>query len=318
MFIKARQLVFGFISAAVLLACQPEASTQNTTENQSLTEQTRSTPQVQSSAAHLLGHAVQVKSPQQIVSSRPDVFEIFRIPSAPQVLILDFSDLRQQGDMLNRLAAFHELAGFSRQEILSDQAIKAQLNQEQREWESVYYGHDYSAQELAAFFNQIQAQALPLSSSEQFLLQLLLREGLIKKGDQDYQASEPAQSLISLSEDKDWRSQQKSDQIRLFLLAHEIRHGLYDTNSAYRKACHDFWNGLAYSQQAAFRESLALMHYDPSQEDLMINETQAYLLSNTQSLESIRLSLQELLQIKKQLLLSLPPESLSLAVELED
>ncbi len=309
----------GFAIALTGLACQSQSQQKSEQASQSQGNAHGSTvlPKAQSSAEHLLGHAVQIKSPAEIINSNPDIFELFRLPTAPQILILDFSSLSQQADMLNRLAVFLEVAGFSHQQVLKEHAIKAQLIQNGREWKSVYYGHDYSASDLARFFNQLSSQGLKPNASEQFLLQLILREGLIKNDGQQYLAAEPIQSLISISENSELDALPNRDQIRLYGLAHEIRHGLYFTNAAYKQACTDFWNGLAYSQKTAFRESLARLHYDPKLEDLMINETQAFLLSNTNSFDQISLSIQELLQLKKQLLLQLPPQFLPLALEIE-
>jgi hypothetical protein len=63
-------------------------------------------------------------------------------------------------------------------------------------------------------------------------------------------------------------------------LYHETRHGLYFTEPTYARACREYWNGvLSADQREAFRLALLSMDYDSADEELMINEWQAYVLT---------------------------------------
>jgi hypothetical protein len=61
------------------------------------------------------------------------------------------------------------------------------------------------------------------------------------------------------------------------VVSHEILHAQYFTMPAYRQAIDAYWRGLSEAQRAAVRAVLA-GGYDTSNEELMANEFQAYVL----------------------------------------
>ena len=68
-------------------------------------------------------------------------------------------------------------------------------------------------------------------------------------------------------------------QLRETILRHELSHGEFFTNDAYRHYCEQFWHtNLSERERLLFRNFLSQAGYDPSDETLMINETQAYLM----------------------------------------
>jgi hypothetical protein len=66
---------------------------------------------------------------------------------------------------------------------------------------------------------------------------------------------------------------------RATILHHELSHGAYFTDPAYAAYARDFWlNVLTEAQRAGFRRFLGSEGYDETNEDLMLNEAQAYLV----------------------------------------
>ena len=69
------------------------------------------------------------------------------------------------------------------------------------------------------------------------------------------------------------------DAARATILHHELSHGAYFTDPAYAAYAQDFWlNVLTEAQRAGFRHFLGGEGYDTTNEDLMLNEAQAYLI----------------------------------------
>src|SRR4030095_10317583 len=67
--------------------------------------------------------------------------------------------------------------------------------------------------------------------------------------------------------------------LRDTMLHHEVSHGEFFTNPAYRAHCERFWRErLNETERALFRSFLTNYGYDPADETLMINEMQAYLM----------------------------------------
>ena len=63
------------------------------------------------------------------------------------------------------------------------------------------------------------------------------------------------------------------------ILLHELSHAEYYTNIHYRKFCQRFWQEiLTQEQRNAFKRFLANANYSVNNEELLINETQAYLM----------------------------------------
>jgi hypothetical protein len=63
------------------------------------------------------------------------------------------------------------------------------------------------------------------------------------------------------------------------VLRHEIGHGHYFTIPGFAEHVHAVWrHRFSEAERAAFRAFLAREGYDPTNEDLLANETMAYLL----------------------------------------
>jgi hypothetical protein len=63
------------------------------------------------------------------------------------------------------------------------------------------------------------------------------------------------------------------------VLLHELSHGEYFTNAAYRAHCWDYWRKqLTERERQLFRAYLEKLDYNTRDEELMVNETQAVLM----------------------------------------
>jgi hypothetical protein len=71
------------------------------------------------------------------------------------------------------------------------------------------------------------------------------------------------------------------------VVSHEILHAQYFTTPAYRQAIDAYWRGLSEAQRAAIRARFA-GSYDTSDEELMANELQAYVLMSGAERSNLR------------------------------
>jgi hypothetical protein len=194
---------------------------------------------------------------------------IFRFTANPAVLVLDFGSLHAQGAMLNRIAALVEKSGLPRDRVLDDAALEQAIHASGSTADTYYYGHDYRAADLARFFTLAARDAIPLTPQERWL------RGLVE--DQGWMAPQAVGALISLPRAGSETSLDAAG--RATILRHELSHGEYFTTPAYAAWTREFWQKiLSPHDRDMFRRFLAGEGYDASQEDLMMNETQAYLM----------------------------------------
>ena len=204
-----------------------------------------------------------------ILADQPERLSVFRFTPNPRVLVLDFPSLRQQGLMLNRIAALVEKAGQPRDRVLTDAELDAAIRAANETIESYYYGHDYRAADLARFFALASRDHVVLTLEEEQLRGLLRQEGWL--------VGEAVGALISIPR---VGSEQFIDATaRATILHHELSHGEYFTNPAYAAFTARFWrSAMTEDDRARFRFFLGNQGYDTGQDDLMMNEMQAYLM----------------------------------------
>ena len=194
---------------------------------------------------------------------------VFRLADNPRVLVLDFASLREQGEMLNRVAALVEKAGMPRDHVLTDSELDAAIHANGDTVETFYLGHDYAASALARFFERADSQRITLDPQEEKLRTLLREEGWLTE--------DVTAGLISLpAVGSDPRI---TASVRGAILRHELSHGEFFSNPAYAEYVHDFWlKHLTGQERAGVRAFLAREEYDVGEEELMYNEMQAYLM----------------------------------------
>lgn len=227
-----------------------------------------STPAPAPAPAQAPGEAIRPASEAEIAAHDPERLTVFRFAPNPRILVLDFPDLAEQGRMLNRVAALIEKAGLPRDRVLPDAELDAAIRASGSDPATYYYGHDYSAAELVRFFALADRDKVTLTAEEERLRRLLHQEG--------WTNGSPG-ALISIP-------RAGSDPLvdraaRATILHHELSHGEYFTSPAYAAYATAFWRTeMRPEDRAAFRRYLAGDGYDDSDEDLMINEGQAYLM----------------------------------------
>ena len=188
------------------------------------------------------------------------------------ILVIDYPDLKLQGSAFNRMAAFIEKAGLPRDRVLGDQELSAAILGEGATPETYYYGHDYRIADVARFFATADRQRLELGPEEERLRGLLAGLGKLNQT--------AAGAIISIPREGSDPFVDASG--RMSLLRHELSHGEYFTNPAYAEYCRHFWaDVMTETDRAGFRKFLTQQGYDPTDDDLLINETQAHLMHTT-------------------------------------
>jgi len=200
------------------------------------------------------------------------------------VLVIEFPNLTEQGQTMNRLAAFFEKRAGNRDHLLDDTELARLVKSSNDNVATFFFGHDYTSDQLARFFTLAEKQHLVLNGEEMRLRTHLLAEYVIKpKADGSYfsPSDQAVVSFTALQADDPATPQDETvdAQRRESVLRHELSHGEYFTNPAYRRQCQDFWHKtLSEAEREQFRHYLTGIDYDPKDEDLMINETQALLM----------------------------------------
>jgi hypothetical protein len=189
--------------------------------------------------------------------------EWFAWSASPPVLVLVSGTYALQEGYFKRLAFFVEKTGY-RGQILTDDELAGQHG-----WNA----HDYDAPDLAKFFTLARSQSFPLNKRELELLDHLVAAGiLVKVGTSSYEARNGA--VLGVSAESPLA-------LRQLLFTHEAFHGLYFTTPEFRQGVRDLWNQLSPVTKTTFRSFLAFSQYDPTNEALMINEFQSYVLQQS-------------------------------------
>jgi hypothetical protein len=194
---------------------------------------------------------------------------VFRFKANPRILVLDFASLRDQGRMLNRAAALVEKSGLPRDRLLSDVELDDAVRAAGDTVETFYYGHDYGAPSLVRFFSLAERENIPLTDEEEALRHLLNQDGWF----------EPNQRAGLISIPRVGADEHVTRRARATILHHELSHGEYFTNPAYAAFVQHFWKQtLSEPEREQIRTHLQSLGYDSTQDDLMENEAQAYLM----------------------------------------
>ncbi len=193
---------------------------------------------------------------------------VFRFAPNRAVLVLDFSSMEEQGLMLDRVAALVEKAGEPHGRVLTTAELDRAIRASGDTIATYYYGHDYSAAELARFFALARAEHRHLRPQEKALRALLRQAGYLKPGAVGAVISLPHAGAIAGLDGT----------MRRAILVHELSHGELFTTPAYHAYAERFWNGpLGAQGRAIFTAFLGRQGYDTTLHLLMVNETQAYM-----------------------------------------
>ncbi len=221
----------------------------------------------------------------EILQAAPSAeWQWWRYKDNDAVLVIEFPDLREQGMAMNRLAAMFEKRGGRRDRLLTDTEMTQLLRRSGDSVGSFYQGHDYRAVDLARFFSLAASQAARLNPQEERLRELLVDTAVMQPAANGGYTALGVQAVISFTAvQADNPSTPLNEQVdslrRETVLRHELSHGEFFTDPAYRDYCVAFWQrSLSDAQRRTFRRYLESIGYDPNDEELMANETQAYLM----------------------------------------
>lgn len=194
---------------------------------------------------------------------RGNDYELFEWDRFPGVLIMDISTYAVQDDFLRRIAFFVEKSGYKGR-LMSDDFLKNQHG---------YNAHDYRAESLADFFEQVRQENFPINAREKLLREILVKNEIIKQ-DSDGKFIAGKGALISVS-------QESPMYLRTTFIAHEGWHGIYFVDENFRNAVASIYytldeNTLAYLKK--YFQVTPTLNYDVNDDYLMKNEFMAYML----------------------------------------
>jgi hypothetical protein len=193
---------------------------------------------------------------------------MLRFAGNPAVFVLDFPNLAQQGAALNRVAALVEKAGLPRDRVLEQAELAAAIAAAGDTAETFYYGHNYRGADLARFFELATRDGLALTLEEAWVReQLGVARALVQR--------ETEIAILSVAAP----GAQIDESARASILRHELGHGWFATRPAYAEHVREAWKSdFSEAERAAFRAFLAREGYDTTDDRLMMDEAQAYLL----------------------------------------
>lgn len=216
---------------------------------------------------------------QQILDARSPALQVFDYSGRQPVFIFDFPTLAEQGHTFNRMVALVERIGLARARVLNDAELAEFIRTTGKTEYTFAYGNDFLVSELVVFFNLAEHNNIALNEDEQRLRSFLFGQGLIRERYGFLQARQPNAVILSIPQEKRGGGEPPVDAAaRRTILTHELSHAEYYTNPDYRAWCRKFWQEtLTERQRQKLRAFLARSGYDPANEELMINEAQAYL-----------------------------------------
>ena len=193
---------------------------------------------------------------------------LLRYAGNPAVFVMDFPTLEAQGAALNRFAALVEKAGMPRERVLNEVEMADAIARNGDTAATFYYGHNYRGTDIARFFRLAAQVGATLRPEEAWVeRQFHQARSLLPEGQEIVMLSIAAPDARM---EPSWRAT---------ILRHELGHGLFGTTPAYAAHIHRVWRErFTEAERAAFRDFLGREGYDTGIEQLMVDETQAYLL----------------------------------------
>lgn len=205
---------------------------------------------------------------------------VYALAGRQPIFIIDFPSLAEQGRMFNRIVALIERMGIGKARVLDDQELMQFIRSTGKTEYTFAYGNDLLVSELTIFFNLAEHGSIALNVEERALRQFLIDQGLIRERFGFLQAIHPNAVILSIPQEQSGRNNVPavSRLARETILTHELAHAEYYANPLYRAWCWKFWReGMTEKQREKMRQFLAKHGYEPENEELMVNENQAYL-----------------------------------------
>lgn len=195
-------------------------------------------------------------------------FEFYNWTLDENVFFFDFADYKIQNEFFTRLAFFVEKAGY-KGTLVSDYFVENKHG---------YNAHDYKADDLARFFNEVKKQNFKLNKRELLLKSLLLQNKIIFVLDDGTYGCDKnnMKCVISIS-------RESYPATRLSLMAHEAWHGLYFSQENFRNFVESRFNCFdpkTLEFLIGYWQSQPSLSYDKTDDYLMKNEFMAYILQH--------------------------------------
>ncbi|MBR0655401.1 hypothetical protein [Plastoroseomonas arctica] len=208
---------------------------------------------------------VPVLDEQSLLAHAAPIARLFRLRENPLVFILDFPSLDEQGAAMNRLAALVEKAGQPRDRVLDDAALARAISEAGDTAATYYYGHNYRASDIDRFFALAWRDRVTLTPGEEWLrLQHATARELV--GDVDF-------AVLSIP----GVERRVDASMRAAILHHEIGHGHFFTRPSFAAHVNRVWREVfTEAERASFRRFLSSEGYDAQLEEVMVNETMAF------------------------------------------
>ncbi len=218
---------------------------------------------------------------QTILNSRNNGLVVWQYADNANIYVFDFPNLTQQGRTFNRVTHLTEQFNEPYKRVLSIDEILKYMEAVRRTQADFAFGHDVLVSELVLFFNLAERDKLELFAEEVVLRDFAIGQGLMKVWRGIYQALKPDVVILSIPQIQEKRENEPrvSELARRAIFTHEISHGEYYANPYYAKYCQRFWfQVLNDEQREVFKNFLSKYNYAVNEEELLINEMQAYLL----------------------------------------
>ena len=216
-----------------------------------------------------------------ILDSRNSGLVVWQYADNPNIYVFDFPNLTQQGRTFNRLTQLTEQFSEPYKRVLTiDEAVKY-MESVRRTQADFAFGHDILVSELVLFFNLAERDKVELFAEEVALRDFAVEQGLMKVWRGFYTAIKPDVVILSIPQMQEKRDNEPrvSELARRAIFTHEISHGEFYANPYYTKYCQKFWfDVLNDAQRELFTKFLSKYNYSLNQEELLINEMQAYLM----------------------------------------
>ena len=207
---------------------------------------------------------------------------VFQLRQAPSILVLDYPTLEQQGRTFNRMVALIERSATARNRVLSDAELEEAIRAAGRRTATFASGNDFRISEIAYFFSLAESGNIALNADEIGLRNYVLKKAMMTRTSFGFSPNGMDRVILSLPQEQPRNGPDRvliTHVTRNAILRHEISHGEFYSNDDYAEYCRRFWReALSDEERAAFRAFLAHLGYDTGNEELMINEGQAYLM----------------------------------------
>lgn len=218
---------------------------------------------------------------QAILNGRSGEFVVWNYDGNSNVYIFDFPSLQQQGQTFNRAMQLTEQYNEAYKRVMRMDEMAKYLKAIRRNQANFAYGHDFLVNELVLFFNLASRDKVELTPDETVLRDFMVEQGMMENWRGFYRAKKPDVVILSIPQvqEKHDNEPRVTELARRAVFTHELAHAEYYTNPYYADYCRKFWyEKLSDAQRTVFQKFLANYNYSINQQELLINEMQAYLM----------------------------------------